>query len=467
MALSFTSPLYNIKRWHTALNAILDAIKAEVNLKADLSHTHGAGLAEGSPIPLNETTKPGTTTNQGKVYAKDDGGDTELFYQMDSSGKEAQLTQDGLLNEGFQVRPAILWRADTDYPPVSTLVGGAYTYKLQGSATKNFMCGSFRPIITGHDFILKGDAATLVAESGKNAVIQMGYIRVATGGVIPNIVGAWKAGRSYNNAEAVLPTTVGTKSYLALPLSADLTSGGTAIESGHASTYVPANAFDNNGSTYWASSATGAGISGSAWIGYDFGAGTTKKVVAFTITQQSAGQAITSAKLQYSDDGSNWNDTETFTLTADTSKYYKALTTTYGTAAAHRYWRLLANANTASGSWQIFEIEFLDGTGTAGTAHASTEPTWPTTNGYSVLDNNAILWVCQDGFTLVSATIATPSTDKTRFDINNAALKIPSAAVVATTDLFILVLFRDYAHASDTASDIALFDTMRFVPLEV
>jgi hypothetical protein len=47
-------------------------------------------------IRLDETTKPSNVANTGFVYTKDDGGDTELYYE-DDGGAEVQITQDGSL----------------------------------------------------------------------------------------------------------------------------------------------------------------------------------------------------------------------------------------------------------------------------------------------------------------------------------------------------------------------------------
>lgn len=115
-----------------------------------------------------------------------------------------------------------------------------------------------------------------------------------------------------------------------------------------------ANAFDDSTSTYWGSSQTGASVSGAGYIGYDFGVGVTKAITGFTIKQHAANQAINSVKVQRSDNGSDWTDVETVSITADTSAQTKAFTNT----TAARYWRLLANANPVSGSWEVEEVGF-------------------------------------------------------------------------------------------------------------
>jgi hypothetical protein len=112
------------------------------------------------------------------------------------------------------------------------------------------------------------------------------------------------------------------------------------------------NAFDDDTDTYWASSQTSGSVSGAAYIGYDFGSGVTKALTGFTIKQHAADQAINSVKVQRSDNGSDWTDVETVSITADTSLQTKTFTNT----TAARYWRLIANAETTSGAWQIEEV---------------------------------------------------------------------------------------------------------------
>lgn len=115
----------------------------------------------------------------------------------------------------------------------------------------------------------------------------------------------------------------------------------------------PASAFDNSNSSYWGSSQTTTNVSGAAYIGYDFGVGVTKAITGFTIKQHAANQAINSVKVQGSANGSSWSDVATVSITADTNKN----TYSFSNSTAYRYWRLLANANPSSGSWEVEEIE--------------------------------------------------------------------------------------------------------------
>lgn len=139
---------------------------------------------------------------------------------------------------------------------------------------------------------------------------------------------------------------------------ADQCTGGSPLESAHQGAYVAANAFDNNGSTYWGS-ADPVSV-GSGHIGYDFGAGVTKHVRRMTLNQVS-GNYITSVKAEYSDDGSSWTTVSTHTVGSGGNTIDLAAT------AAHRYWRLLANGTFnggggygIGGGWGVYEIEMME-----------------------------------------------------------------------------------------------------------
>ena len=140
---------------------------------------------------------------------------------------------------------------------------------------------------------------------------------------------------------------------------ADLTTGGTALESGHQSSYVAANAFDKSGSTYWGS-ADPVGV-GNGYIGYAFGAGVTKHIRRMTLTQV-PGNYITSVKVQYSDNGSSWTDVGTTYAVAS-----GANTIDLAASSAHRYWRLLANDTFHGGGgyaigagWGVYEVTMME-----------------------------------------------------------------------------------------------------------
>lgn len=133
--------------------------------------------------------------------------------------------------------------------------------------------------------------------------------------------------------------------------------GGTALSGGDAGANVASRAFDTDRSLYWASSQTGVGISGVAYIGYDFGAGVTQQVTGVAITKDVAASNITSVIAQWSTDGAAWTTISTHTLTATNGNSEIILPSSY---TATRYFRLLANANLGGGvSWQVRQLDLL------------------------------------------------------------------------------------------------------------
>lgn len=86
---------------------------------------------------------------------------------------------------------------------------------------------------------------------------------------------------------------------------ADATGSGTAAASSDSGFgRVAANAFDNDGSTYWESNFN----QHDSWLSYDFGSGTRKEIVEVAITARGATPSATPLVwyLQYSDDNTNW-----------------------------------------------------------------------------------------------------------------------------------------------------------------
>jgi len=124
-----------------------------------------------------------------------------------------------------------------------------------------------------------------------------------------------------------------------------------AIDSGNVN--PAANAFDASLATNWATSVlSNEGISGVCWIGQNFGSGNAKNIVQMTIKQLSANTAISSVIAQWSDNGSSWTSAGTFSISKD-----NAINTFTVAAAAHQYWRLLANGNPGgSERWQVEEV---------------------------------------------------------------------------------------------------------------
>lgn len=89
----------------------------------------------------------------------------------------------------------------------------------------------------------------------------------------------------------------------------DETGSGTAADSSHFSSYVAAEAFDNDLSAAhsWVANNSGT-INLNEWVSYDFGSGVTKDIVEIAITPWSGEYSRTPSKfaLQYSDDNSTW-----------------------------------------------------------------------------------------------------------------------------------------------------------------
>lgn len=93
-----------------------------------------------------------------------------------------------------------------------------------------------------------------------------------------------------------------------VPSGPNLATGGTAIESGHYSSNVAANAFDGNSATVWeGNSGAGNSASGNIWIGYDFGAPVSIVEVEVEVNATyETGERPRAGWVHYSDDGANW-----------------------------------------------------------------------------------------------------------------------------------------------------------------
>jgi len=98
--------------WSAAQQAMIDSVDtdASLNLKRNGTNqptsdinwgtrkiTNLGGLDNEGALRLGEITNPTLVSDKGFVYAKDDGGDTELFW-MDDSGAVVQITKDGNLD---------------------------------------------------------------------------------------------------------------------------------------------------------------------------------------------------------------------------------------------------------------------------------------------------------------------------------------------------------------------------------
>jgi len=75
---------------------------------------------QGTKVLLTETTAPATAENQGALYTKEAGGQTELFFREESSGDELQLTEDGGAGVGFKSRVRVTRSANQSIPAQTT-----------------------------------------------------------------------------------------------------------------------------------------------------------------------------------------------------------------------------------------------------------------------------------------------------------------------------------------------------------
>ena len=121
--------------------------------------------------------------------------------------------------------------------------------------------------------------------------------------------------------------------------------GGTAIDGEHFSgTYLPSRAFTYTNSETgdnWATLASTATYGTTKWIGYDFGAGNAKDIVAYSISYYSSYMPWEWV-FQYSDDASSWTTVHTvtgFRFEANTTHYFRCPTATL-TGAGYRFWRI-------------------------------------------------------------------------------------------------------------------------------
>lgn len=133
--------------------------------------------------------------------------------------------------------------------------------------------------------------------------------------------------------------------------------GGTPYKVNGDANGAVALAFNGDPGTAYGSTATNATpVTANADVGYDFGSGVTRQVVAFTLRNySSASNSVNSVKVQWSSDGAAWTDIQTSALST-TAGAIQTITVSSYTAA--RYFRLLANANTSAGPWYVPEVQF-------------------------------------------------------------------------------------------------------------
>ncbi len=91
-------------------------------------------------ISLNETSDPGVLGNIGSIYAKDDSGDTELYY-LDNSGNSVQITKDGYVNAAGS--GATVFTALFDVPSSYSGMSGYYVRVNSGETALEFVQDNF------------------------------------------------------------------------------------------------------------------------------------------------------------------------------------------------------------------------------------------------------------------------------------------------------------------------------------
>lgn len=161
----------------------------------------------------------------------------------------------------------------------------------------------------------------------------------------------------------------GEVSPISVPTLVSISTLGIAISSGDYGSNSKDLAYDNNTTTYWRSAQT-SDIIGVAYIGRDFG--TPKKVSHVKVTPYfSSDFNINSIKAETSQDGIVWTTVATvYTYEFDLPDYTPA-----------RYFRLLANSNSAAGnnSWVVPEILLQELVGIVPTAVGSNYIDFPVT----------------------------------------------------------------------------------------
>jgi hypothetical protein len=196
-----------IEGWSSALQAMIDALDndAALNLKRDGSNQPTVdidwggrkiiglgGLQNEGALRLGEMSDPATASDKGFLYAKDDSGDTELFYK-DSAGNILQISKAGRLNlaDGY-----ISFRYDELSPAFTT--GGETLMALaavpvETAAAHVFRNGALmRPVValgpSKQEYILSGNQV-LFQPSGSpgdwySALYIDGYMLRGAGGTV-------------------------------------------------------------------------------------------------------------------------------------------------------------------------------------------------------------------------------------------------------------------------------------------
>lgn len=133
------------------------------------------------------------------------------------------------------------------------------------------------------------------------------------------------------------------------------TSSGTPTAGSTYLSYVPANAFDGNGSTFWSSSTPNVD-----WLKMDFGSGVQHQVSKYVLQGRIVKTSPKNWVFQGSNNNSSWTtlDTRTgITFTDAETKTYDSFTDS-GNIAMFRYYRISVSAVGTGGEYpQIMELE--------------------------------------------------------------------------------------------------------------
>ena len=139
---------------------------------------------------------------------------------------------------------------------------------------------------------------------------------------------------------------------------ATVSNAAQAIQSSDGST--AANAFDQNFTTNWGGTNLGSAAIGTTYIGQDFGAGNAYTIGNLIYTNSTnAGNCITSASLQYSDNLTSWTTAVTYTGLSIVASATMSLAVP-SSAGSHRAWRFICQSspqNTGYG-WTLMELQF-------------------------------------------------------------------------------------------------------------
>lgn len=176
---------------------------------------------------------------------------------------------------------------------------------------------------------------------------------------------AYDINNQYSKSSVKTIQTLNDSEKLNPVLTSNTSGGGNAFATYTANSTVPWYAFDGQIPVEAYGSVAGYVVSAttSNQIGYDFGDNNSKMVTKFVYYghPSDANARFTSITLQYSDDGSTWNDVQSFTpiaiTTYNTVSDLRQEFEITETVSNHRYWRI--DGTNANHSWSgLLELEF-------------------------------------------------------------------------------------------------------------